>query len=276
MLNAHGGVIDDLIVYRRADDAYRIVVNAATRAADLAWMESVATDFEVALCEPADLIMLAVQGPTACARVAPLFQRDTAAKVLQLANFTCVEIDGIFIARTGYTGEDGLEIVLPVDAGLRLWDAMLTAEILPCGLGARDTLRLEAGLCLYGQDMDETTTPLVSSLGWTVAWAPEERDFIGRKALEFERGRADHEKLVGLVLRDRGIMRPGQRVITEAGEGIITSGGFSPTIQRSIALARVPGKAAGICRIEIRKAERQAIIVRPPFVRHGRILVDIT
>ena len=161
-----------------------------------------------------------------------------------------------------------------------IWRALLDRGrpqgLLPAGLGARDTLRLEAGLSLYGQDMDEETSPLVSGLGWTVAWEPGEREFIGRQALEDERNRQDREKLVGLILQDRGIMRHGQRVITPAGDGIITSGGFSPTIQRSIALARIPGEATGDCRVEIRNAERRARIVRPPFVRNGRILVDLT
>ena len=276
MLNDRGGVVDDLIAYRRVDGGYRLIVNAATRTKDLAWMESVAADFEIALQERADLIMLAVQGPDACAGAAPLLPDDVSATALKLASFACVEIDQVFIARTGYTGEDGWEILLPVESGLRLWDDILAVGITPCGLGARDTLRLEAGFSLYGQDMDEETSPLVSGLGWTVAWQPDERDFIGREALEDERNRPDREKLVGLILQDRGIMRHGQRVITAAGDGIITSGGFSPTIQRSIALARVPGEATGDCRVEIRNAGRLAKIARPPFVRNGRILVDLT
>ena len=276
MLNDKGGIVDDLIAYRQTENEYRLVVNAATRVADLAWMESVATDFDVALREREELMMLAVQGPEACASVAPLLSGDAGAAALQLASFASIEIGQQFIARTGYTGEDGWEIILPVDQGLRLWDDILAAGISPCGLGARDTLRLEAGLSLYGQDMNEKTSPLVSGLGWTVAWESGERNFVGRPALETERERPDREKLVGLILQDRGIMRHGQRVITEAGDGIITSGGFSPTIQRSIALARVPGRATGACRVEIRNAERRANIVRPPFVRNGRILVEAT
>ena len=276
MLNDHGGVVDDLIAYRQLDDAYRLIVNAATRVRDLAWMESLAANFELALHERADLVMLAVQGPDACAVVAPLLPHDMGASALKLATFACLEIDEVFVARTGYTGEDGWEIILPVEPGLRLWDDILAAGINPCGLGARDTLRLEAGLSLYGQDMDEETSPLVSGLGWTVAWEPGEREFIGRHALENQRNQQDREKLVGLILQDRGIMRHGQRVITPAGDGIITSGGFSPTIRRSIALARIPGEATGDCRVEIRNAERRARIVRPPFVRNGRILVDLT
>lgn len=276
MLNDHGGVVDDLIGYRKTGDAYRLIVNAATRGRDLAWMESVAADFELALREREDLIMLAVQGPHACVTGAPLLPGDAGEAALQLAPFACVELDGVFVARTGYTGEDGWEIILPVEPGLRLWDKMLAAGIAPCGLGARDTLRLEAGLNLYGQDMDEEISPLRAGLGWTVAWEPAGRDFIGRQALEDERRQPDREKLVGLILQDRGIMRHGQRVITLAGSGIITSGGFSPTMQRSIALARIPAAAAGDCRVEIRNAERPAKIVRPPFVRNGRILVDLT
>jgi aminomethyltransferase len=276
MLNDHGGVVDDLIAYRRLDGGYRLIVNAATRTQDLAWMGSVAADFEVALDERADLIMLAVQGPDACSVVAPLLPDDLSNAALNLASFACVEIDDVFVARTGYTGEDGWEILLPVESGLRLWDDILAVGIMPCGLGARDTLRLEAGLSLYGQDMDVETSPLVSGLGWTVAWQPHDREFIGRQALEVERDRQDRNKLVGLILQDRGIMRHGQRVITPAGDGIITSGGFSPTIQRSIALARIPGEATGDCRVEIRNTERRAKIVRPPFVRNGRILVDLT
>ena len=276
MLNDHGGVVDDLIAYRRLDGGYRLIVNAATRTQDLAWMESVAADFELALDERTDLIMLAVQGPDACSVVAPLLPDDMSTAALNLASFACVEIDDVFVARTGYTGEDGWEILLPVESGLRLWDDILAVGITPCGLGARDTLRLEAGLSLYGQDMDVETSPLVSGLGWTVAWQPHDREFIGRQALEVERDRQDRKKLVGLILQDRGIMRHGQRVITPAGDGIITSGGFSPTIQRSIALARIPGEATGDCRVEIRNAERRAKIVRPPFVRNGRILVDLT
>jgi aminomethyltransferase len=276
MLNDRGGVVDDLIAYRRVGNAYRLIVNAATRLRDLAWMKSVAADFELALQERTDLIMLAVQGPDACAAAAPWLPGAVGPAALKLASFACVERDEVFVARTGYTGEDGWEIILPVESGLRLWDDIVAAGIAPCGLGARDTLRLEAGLSLYGQDMDEETSPLVSALGWTVAWEPGERDFVGRQALENERNRLNQEKLVGLILQDRGIMRHGQRVITPAGDGIITSGSFSPTIRRSIALARLPGAVTGDCRVEIRNAERRAKIVRPPFVRNGRILVDIT
>jgi len=274
MLNEAGGVIDDLIVYRRAGDGFRAVVNAATRAQDLAWMQQVAAGFDVAVIERADTVMIAIQGPRAVAVATPLLPAGIREAAGALGSFGCVESELAFVARTGYTGEDGFEIIMDEAAGLRFWDAAVTAGISPCGLGARDTLRLEAGLCLYGQDMDQATSPLVSGLAWTVAWEPAERAFIGRAALEAQRSDQSRAKLVGLILDDRGIMRHGQRVVTAAGDGVVTSGGFSPTIQRSIALARIPGDAAGNCQVEIRNVRRDAKIVRPPFVRHGKILVD--
>jgi aminomethyltransferase len=273
MLNAAGGVVDDLIAYRTTERDYRLVVNAATRDQDLAWMQQAAGSFAVELSERPELMMLAVQGPEACALVAPLLPESVAGPALELGSFGCVDSDGLFVARTGYTGEDGWEIILDKNLGLPLWDAALAAGVRPSGLGARDTLRLEAGLNLYGQDMDQSTSPLVSGLGWTVAWDPAGRDFVGRQALEDEKSRGVAQKFVGLVLEDRGIMRHGQRVITGAGEGAVTSGGFSPTIQCSIALARVPGAADGECEVEIRNAVRNARIVKPPFVRRGVVTV---
>jgi aminomethyltransferase len=274
MLDAAGGIIDDLITYRRADGQYRVVVNAATRDADLTWMNDVADGFDISLVERPELIMLAIQGPRAVEFATPLLPATLREAAASLESFGCVETDGVFVARTGYTGEDGFEIILNEAEGLRLWDDAITAGIAPCGLGARDTLRLEAGLCLYGQDMDTTTSPLVSGLGWTVAWQPADRDFVGRAALEREKRDGAKVKLVGLILDDRGIMRHGQRVATAAGDGVVTSGGFSPTIQRSIALARIPGDAADVCQVEIRNVLRQARIVRPTFVRNGKILVS--
>jgi aminomethyltransferase len=190
---------------------------------------------------------------------------------IALKPFHCVHDGEFFIARTGYTGEDGWEIVVDVESGLSFWDAACKNGIEPCGLGARDTLRLEAGLNLYGQDMDENTSPLVSGLGWTVDVKSADRNFIGRTALDAERARGVSEKMVGLILDDRGIMRHGQRVVTGAGDGVVTSGGFSPTMQCSIAMARVPSQAEGQCEVEIRNGMRGARIVRPPFVRKGVI-----
>ena len=274
MLKPDGGVIDDLIVYRRpAPGAWRIVVNASTRDKDLAWMAAQSAGFDVALAERTDLLMLALQGPTARELAGPLLPVDLRAPSLALGTFHAADLSSGFVGRTGYTGEDGFEVIVPVATGLALWDAALAAGFAPCGLGARDTLRLEAGMNLYGQDMDETTSPLVSGLGWTVAWEPGTRRFNGRDALEAERNRGPAARLTGLVLVERGVMRRGQRVVTPAGDGEVTSGGFSPTMNRSIALARIPATAAGSeFQVEIRGALRPVRAVRPPFVRNGRVL----
>jgi aminomethyltransferase len=277
MLNERGGVVDDLIAYRRRPGAptpYRLVVNAATRDKDLAWMSTAASDFDVALQPQDDLAMLAVQGPAARELCAPLLGGELAASALAVKPFHCAEAGETFIGSTGYTGEDGWEILLPPAESPRWWDALLAVGFVPCGLGARDTLRLEAGMNLYGQDMDEDTSPLVSGLAWTVAWEPAGRGFTGRAPLEKERAAGPAAKLVGLVLEDRGVMRRDQRVVTAVGEGRITSGGFSPTMNRSIALARVPSRAEGSCNVDIRGALRAARLVKPPFVRRGQVLID--
>jgi len=274
MLNDAGGVVDDLIAYWTGDDRFRLVVNAATRSQDLAWLARVADRDDVVLRHRDDLLMIAVQGPAAVALVAPLLPHDAGPDVLALKTFRSLLREDLFVARTGYTGEDGVEVILPVPAGVDLWQRLVAAGATRCGLGARDTLRLEAALNLYGQDMDAGTTPLVSGLAWTVAFDPADRQFRGRAALEQQIAAGITEKLTGLLLEDRGIMRHGQRVLTPAGEGVITSGGFSPTMDRSIALARVPVAAGGPCQVEIRSALKSARLVRPPFVRLGRVLVD--
>tara|TARA_A100001037_G_scaffold48109_1_gene39928 strand:+ start:1109 stop:2170 length:1062 start_codon:yes stop_codon:yes gene_type:complete len=261
LLNESGGVIDDLIVYRRADD-YRLVTNAATRDSVLAWL-SQHSDGSVAI-EERELAMLAVQGPRALACFS-----DLAGKPVPEAPFTAVEHGGWLVARTGYTGEDGVEVVLEPDAAVRLWQALAAAGVQPAGLAARDTLRLEAGLNLCGQDMDATTSPLVSNLAWTVSWEPTERDFIGRTALEAERAQGPGAKLSGVVLETKGIPRQGQTVHTQAGSGAVTSGIFSPTLGQGIALARIPRQAQGDCEVEVRGKRLAARIVRPPFVRRG-------
>jgi aminomethyltransferase len=276
MLNARGGVVDDLIVYRVGADAYRLVVNAATRAKDLAWLEGDAADFEVTLHEVPGAVMLAVQGPSARAVAGPCLPQALAPAAAALKPFRCAADGAWFVARTGYTGEDGWEIIVDdAAAGRQLWDALLAAGVQPCGLGARDTLRLEAGLPLYGQDMDEDVSPLAAGLGWTVAWDPADRNFTGRDALAAERARGPALLAVGLVLEDRGIMRHGQSVLTSGGPGVVTSGGFSPTLQRSIALARVPAGTAGTCDVDIRGQARRARVVKPPFVRHGQVQVPL-
>jgi aminomethyltransferase len=271
LLNEAGGVVDDLIVYRRAE-GYRAVVNASTRAKVLGWFHARAAEFpQVALQPRADLVMLAIQGPTALRA----FDAATGlAGVDELAPFEMMEHGPCMVARTGYTGEDGVEVMLPADDGIVLWRRLLDGGVTPAGLAARDTLRLEAGLNLYGQDMTEATPPQESNLGWTVAWDPAERDFIGRAALAEQRGRGFARKLSGLVLDAKGVLRHGQRVVTAAGDGEITSGIFSPTLGYSIALARLPRTAKGPCQVEIRGKLLPCRIVRPPFVRNGRQVFD--
>lgn len=274
MLNEDAGIIDDLIVYFLDDDFFRLVVNAATRDKDLAWIRQQAEAFGVEVRERGDVAMIAVQGPAAREKAAGLLdaaERDTA---LGLAPFTAATLGELFVARTGYTGEDGWEIVLPAGVAEETWKQLEAAGVRPCGLGARDTLRLEAALNLYGTDMDETTTPLESMLGWTVAWEPEDRDFIGRRALAAQKEAGAPRKLVGLVLEEKGILRGHQKVHAgEAGEGEVTSGTFSPTLQRSIGLARLPRAAGGEVEVEIRGKRLRARIVKPPFVRNGKALI---
>ncbi len=270
MLNERGGVIDDLIVYRRAADRYRMVVNAATRAKDLAWITGQAEPCSASVAERADLAMVAVQGPQARAKFASLLDGSERERVLAVKRFAAVEAGGAFVARTGYTGEDGFEVVVPGAEVAGWWRRLAAAGVRPCGLGARDTLRLEAGMNLYGQDLDEDTTPLESGLSWTIAWDPPERDFIGRAALERERERGPARAQVGLTLEDRGVLRHGQDVYCERGQGVVTSGSFSPTLSRSIALARVPSGTAGRVEVEIRGKRLAARVVAPPWVKGGK------
>ena len=273
LLNEAGGIIDDVIVYRR-DGGYRVVSNAATRHRVITWYAAHAERFDTRLVERDDVAMIAVQGPEAIARFT---QATRLAQVAELKRFHALEVPddsggdrsahaGWMIARTGYTGEDGVEVMLPARDAPGLWHALASAGVRPAGFGARDTLRLEAGLNLYGQDMDENTTPLESNLAWTVAFEPAERDFIGRAALDAQRASGVGNKLTGVALKDRGVMRQGMKVITNAGDGEVRSGIFSPTLGYSIGLARVPRAATGEVGILIRGRERRGRIVRPPFV----------
>jgi len=275
MLNDIGGVIDDLITYRNGDNDYRVIVNAATREKDLGWMLSQAEGFTVDVVPAENYIMLAVQGPTAMRKLVPLLPNGLQDEAAELEAFQSCSQDEVFVARTGYTGEDGFELVASIPVGLELWARLLAAEVRPCGLGARDTLRLEAGLNLYGQDMDETTTPLDSGLGWTVAWEPASREFTGRVALEAQKAAGVQHKFAGLLLQGRGIMRHGQKVVTPEGDGEITSGTFSPTLEQTIALARIPAAAENNIQVEIRNKLIDAEIVKPVFVRNGQIKVDL-
>jgi len=275
MLNENGGVIDDLIVYFIRDDFFRMVVNAGTRAKDLAWLEQQSVDFSVTVTERPELAMIAIQGPNARARTLPLLGEAARAAAGELQPFFGMFDGDWFIARTGYTGEDGFEIVLPAEQAADFWSRLRAAGVHPTGLGARDTLRLEAGMNLYGSDMDETVSPLESALGWTVAWEPAERKFIGRKALEQQRAAGVQRKLVGLLLEDKGVLRNHQKVETAWGEGEITSGSFSPTLQRAIAFARVPKDAGDTCQVEIRGKRMNARVVKPPFARNGKATIAL-
>jgi aminomethyltransferase len=271
MLNEQGGVIDDLIVYKMTDDFYRLVVNSGTRDKDLAWLNKQAKAFDLTLTERDDYAMLAIQGPNIRDLIPTLFSADQSQTILNLKVFHAAEIGNFFVARTGYTGEDGFEVILPVTEAPAFWDRLLAADIKPCGLGARDTLRLEAGLNLYGSDMDETVTPLESNLAWTVQLEPKTRDFIGRAALEKQLHDGVKMSLVGLVLEGQGVLRNHQKVIVEGqGEGEITSGSFSPTLSKGIALARVPAGVKQQCFVDIRGKQVLAQVIKPPFVRQGK------
>ena len=345
MLNESGGVLDDLIVYFLAETHFRAVVNAGTRDSDLAWIRRHAREFAVDVIERADLAMLAVQGPEAREQLAKLLPQRSAARALALQPFFGTHVAGgggeshggtgpgkrgsppderkshpderiagadedrqgdWFVSRTGYTGEDGFEVMLPANQAPALWQKLNALGVRSCGLGARDTLRLEAGLCLYGNDMDAGTNPFESGLSWTVAMRPTGRRFIGRAALEQIAARGPGPRLVGLVLEDRGVLRRHQKVIVPgitgvdgaaaaaspsalgdgadsrvaapgagATEGEITSGTYSPTLERSIALARVPPGTGGTVQVDVRGKFLNARVVKPPFVRNGRILVSL-
>jgi aminomethyltransferase len=273
MLNPKGGVIDDLIVYFIGEDDFRLVVNAGTTDKDLAWLQQQAPAYGVQVRHRPDLGILAVQGPQARAAVEALLPPSLAPKAAALVPFSAAWEGDWVVGRTGYTGEDGYELILPHDRLVQLWTGLFAAGVKPCGLGARDTLRLEAGMNLYGQDMDDAVSPLESGLAWTVAFTPEDRDFIGRKALEAQKA-APPRKSVGLVLEGRGVLRAHMPVRGAGGVlGETTSGGFAPTMKGSIAMARVPGTASGPYEVEIRGQWLPAREVKLPFVRHGKVLV---
>ena len=276
MLNPDGGVVDDLICYFRGPERYRAVVNAATAERDVDWMRTHAGGYEAEIAPRGDLAMLAVQGPQARALATPLLPAPLQTPASGLAPFFAAEDGDWMAARTGYTGEDGYEVMLPAAEAHAFWRGLLDAGVAACGLGARDTLRLEAGMNLYGQDMDERTGPLESGLGWTVAFDPPERDFIGRSALERQRDAGDLPRFTGLLLAGRGILRSHQRVLDADGRpaGEVTSGGFSPTLARSIALARLAPDLGDTCQVEIRGKAVPARVVKPPFVRHGKARIQ--
>lgn len=273
MLNEAGGVVDDLIVYFVGEGDYRLVINAGTATKDLAWMAARQKDWglNLTITERRDgnapLGMIAVQGPNAKAKVWEVLpQVKTATE--GLGPFFGVQVGEYFVATTGYTGEEGFEIALPAAQAADLWRKLHAAGVAQCGLGARDTLRLEAGMNLYGNDMDETVSPLDAGLAWTVD-LKSERDFVGKAALLANGQKA---QFLGLVLLDKGVLRGHQKVFAAQGEGEITSGTFSPTLQQSIALARLPMGVAinDTVEVEIRDKRLKAKVVKPVFARNGK------
>ncbi len=275
MLNPQGGVIDDLIVYAPTEvrpDLWRVIVNCGTHDKDLAWMQAQAASFRVSINERTDLAMIAVQGPKANAIVGQVLGEEAAALIAGLKVFQGKEFrNDWFIARTGYTGEEGVEMLVPEAEIAGFWQQLLAAGVTACGLGARDTLRLEAGMNLYGHEMDDHVSPLVANMAWTIAW---DHDFIGKEPIQAEKNTGVTQQLVGLILQDKGVLRAEQKVIVEGvGEGITTSGTFSPTLEKSIALARVPAGDFTQVQVEIRGKKLAATVVKPPFVRNGKALV---
>ncbi len=272
MLNETGGVVDDLIVYYQDDQNYRMVINAGTTEKDIAWINAQAQGFDVAVEPKLDLAMIAVQGPNARGKVYEAIPgvEDVAG---ELKPFNSASLGGLFIARTGYTGEDGFEIMLPEKSAEFTWKMLMEVGVKPCGLGARDTLRLEAGMSLYGSEMNEEISPLEAALTWTVDLTDEDRRFVGRDALEALKNKGANNTIVGLVLEGKGVIRDHQKVVTNNGEGEVTSGTFSPTMSKAIALASVPKDSQGLCEIEMRNKMVSAKIVKPPFVRNGKVLV---
>ncbi len=276
MLNEDGGIIDDLITYYMDDTYYRTVVNAGTRDKDLAWIRLHSQAFGVDIIERTDLSMIAVQGPNARKISTACLPKELQAGVSELTPFFAIEDNDYFVARTGYTGEDGFEIMLPNAQAANLWRSLNENGVKPCGLGARDTLRLEAGMNLYGTDMDESVTPMACGLNWTVAWEPEARNFIGQQALLAKKDKVD-VRFVGIVLEGKGILRNHQKVFVDGvGEGVITSGSFSPSLGKAIALARIPKGSETSCQVEIRGKKIAAKIVKPIFVRHGKACIEIS
>lgn len=271
MLNSEAGVVDDLIVYFMADNWYRVIVNAATRERDLAWFALQSADFDIEIIQATGLAMIAVQGPEACALAQKVMPAALADAAQNLVRFSAATLGDWFVGRTGYTGEDGYELIMPASDGVDAWRKLAGFGVKPVGLGARDTLRLESGMALYGADLDERTSPLESGLAWTVAMQPEPRDFNGRAALQSQLDNGLKRKMIGLMLEGSGIMRNHQKVSVNGEQvGEVTSGSYSPTISATIALARVDTSVDKHCEVQIRGKMVAARVVRYPFVKNGQ------
>lgn len=276
LLNDQAGIIDDLIFYYQGIDPDGIqqwvaIVNAATTNKDKAWLLNHLDSTEVSFQDcSTDRALIAVQGPSAIAKLQTLVTEDlSSVKAFGHLEGTILGQPG-FLARTGYTGEDGFEVMVPPEVGVELWKALLTLEVVPCGLGCRDTLRLEAAMALYGQDIDETTTPLEAGLGWLVH-LDSKADFIGRPVLAHQKQNGVQRRLVGLQMQGRNIARHGYPVMANGKvAGIVTSGTQSPTLGQPIALAYVPtefSKPGQPLEVEIRGTSYPAIVVKRPFYR---------
>lgn len=273
LLQPDGGIVDDLIVYFLAENHYRLIINAGNRDSDPDWLSQHQNDFDIHLRLRTDLALLSLQGPMAADSLSLILAPPQRLDAMALKPFQCRQMNDWFIASTGYTGESGFEIVLPASQVIDVWQTLIDEDIQPVGLGARDTLRLEAGMNLYGQEMDHTTSPYDANLGWTIAWQPADRDFIGREAL-LQQKRQHSRQLVGLVLKQRGVMRKGMPVSFKTdNDGLITSGAFSPTLGCSIALARAPLEIGSQASVKIRGQEMPVEVTRPAFVRHGKSLL---
>lgn len=274
LLNETGGVVDDAIAYYLAPGHYRLVINAGSRQRVVRWLTEQADRYDLVLRERDDLSIIAVQGPDALTRVvAALKKAPIADQLSALTAFQFAYDDAVFIARTGYTGEDGFEILLPHADAVKLWKALLKEKVPPCGLGARDSLRLEAGLNLYGADMDEAISPLEANLAWTVSWKDASRRFIGRESLEQQLHQGVTRQLVGVVMEAPGMMRAHEPIyFSDGSEGEVTSGGFSPALGRSIALARVPARVAVPAFVNYRGKSIPVKLVKPPFVARPKVV----
>ena len=266
MLNDRGGVIDDLIVYLLEDNSYRIVSNAGTREKVSQWLKKSVNDFDVQIVLGKDLSIIAIQGPESRGILCRVLDQISD-QVLKLSTFHSFQWEHYFIACTGYTGEDGFEIILPAESSVLFWEQLIEAGAKPVGLGARDSLRLEAGMNLYGADMDEERTPLESGLAWTVSWEPENRDFNGRSILEIQKKVGVAYKQVGLILQGKAVLRAHQQVFSDDQQiGEITSGGFSPVLGKSIAFARLRTDVESKIEVQIRNMRLPVDIVTPPFI----------
>jgi len=269
MLNENGGIIDDLIVYKRANNNYRIVVNAGTREKDLAWFEKQISNFDAQITEQPNLAMIAVQGPNAIAACLTILPKEISAQLSELSKFSAIDADDFYIGRTGYTGEDGVEILVEEKNAIELWNQLLQAGVVPCGLGSRDTLRLESGMHLYGQDMNEDISPLECGLAWTVRKV--DVNFVGSQALMALRENGVKRKMTGVVLTERGILRHDQELVDDKKmTGVVTSGSFSPTLDVAIGMAIVDKDMTDNVKVQIRKKQLPVKLIKLPFVRNGQ------